>query len=76
MVVLPEPLSPITKLVFPVSKTKEISQNKVSMSFEYYKNNELIAKGEQQIACMIKENNEIIAHPLPESLSLALKEYS
>jgi enediyne biosynthesis thioesterase len=57
----------------------ELSQNKISMIFEYYRDNndtlELVAKGTQQIACMKKQDNTMIAAKLPKELSDAVKEF-
>lgn len=54
---------------------KEITQNKVTMKFEYFRKDELVAVGEQQIASMEKQNNNIVAFPFPRRLNDALKEY-
>jgi enediyne biosynthesis thioesterase len=57
----------------------ELSQNKISMIFEYYRDNndtlELVAKGTQQIVCMKKQDNTMIAAKLPKELSDAVKEF-
>lgn len=52
-------------------KVISLSQNKVTMKFEYYRQKEfleLIAIGEQQIACMKKIDNKFLPEKLPQSL--------
>jgi enediyne core biosynthesis thioesterase len=52
-------------------KVINLTQNKVTMKFEYYRqkeNLELIAVGEQQIACMKKIEHNFIPEKLPQSL--------
>lgn len=59
-----------------------ITQNRVTMLFEYVRRERgdgadvLIARGEQQIACMRKEPGGVVPTPVPESLSRALKLYT
>lgn len=54
----------------------QINQNRITMKFEYYKNNELAAIGEQQIACMKKVEHGIHPTQIPESLKNALLIYA
>lgn len=59
-------------------KVTNLSQNKVTMKFEYYRqkdNLELVAVGEQQIACMKKINNEFLPEKLPQSLYDAVSDF-
>jgi len=55
-------------------------QNRITMEFEYYRdkdgNEQLVAKGEQQVACMRVEGDGIVPTPVPEALRLALQPYS
>ena len=56
----------------------EVKQNRITMSFEYWRVNnqqteELIAKGEQQAACMRREGEKTVPTPIPESLKIALE---
>ena len=57
-----------------------IAQNRVTMSFEYWKHTgesrELVARGEQQIACMRREGNRLEPVPLPKRLKEALQLYA
>jgi enediyne biosynthesis thioesterase len=58
-----------------------LKQNRTTMLFEYWRQNpggseELVARGEQQVACMIREGSRMIPVPIPLELSEALKPYS
>jgi enediyne core biosynthesis thioesterase len=57
---------------------QEIKQNKVTMGFDYINKNEnkILAKGEQQIACMKKAENGIEPTNIPLCLERALNLYS
>ena len=56
-----------------------VSQNRVTMLFDYLRAGEqgevLIAKGEQQIACMRRTDAGTVATPVPEALRRALEPY-
>jgi enediyne biosynthesis thioesterase len=55
-------------------------QNRISMDFEYWRRaggrEELVARGEQQVACMRRERGRLSPAPLPERLREALAEYA
>ena len=54
-----------------------IAQNRVTMLFEYYRGLQLIARGEQQIACMRAEGSGAPAPaPVPEPLRRALEPFA
>lgn len=53
----------------------EIRQNRVAMLFEYWRGEELVARGEQEIACMQREGDSIVPTTIPPSLSSALQNY-
>ena len=57
-----------------------LSQNRVTMTFEYSRvtaaGEELVARGEQQIACMLRRGGRLEAAPIPRSLAEALRAYS
>lgn len=57
----------------------EIKQNRITMLFEYWRvtdeGEELVAKGEQQTACMRREVGKTIPTPIPPQLKLALENY-
>ena len=59
----------------------EIAQNRISMLFEYWRANpasageDLIARGEQQIACMSREGKRLSPAPIPDGLIAALRPY-
>jgi enediyne biosynthesis thioesterase len=58
----------------------EVVQNRVTMLFEYWRRagerEELMARGEQQIACMHKAGDHVSPIPVPEVLRDALRAYT
>lgn len=57
-----------------------LSQNRVAMLFEYYRvkhgQKELVARGQQEIACMVKQGTRTVAQPFPPALRAALEAYA
>jgi enediyne biosynthesis thioesterase len=57
----------------------ELTQNRLTMSFEYFRvdgdKEELVARGEQQVAFMRREGNRMIPTPIPPRLREALRPY-
>ena len=55
-------------------------QNRITMLFEYWRitdnGEELVAKGEQQVACMKREGEKLIPTPVPKALLEALQSYA
>jgi enediyne biosynthesis thioesterase len=54
----------------------ELRQNRITMNFEYWRGEELVARGEQQVACMQREGEQVVPVPVPAQLREALKEYA
>jgi enediyne biosynthesis thioesterase len=59
---------------------KEIKQNRITMAFEYWRQRDqektLMAIGEQQAACMRRqENGKTVPVPIPKELQQALENY-
>jgi enediyne biosynthesis thioesterase len=58
----------------------ELTQNRITMLYEYWRCNgdqeELVAKGEQQVACLRREGEKLLPTPVPKSLREALKAYA
>jgi enediyne biosynthesis thioesterase len=58
----------------------ELAQNRITMNFEYWRHSpagdELVARGEQQVACMQREGEQVVPIPVPAQLREALKEYA
>ncbi|HEY4422762.1 MAG TPA: acyl-CoA thioesterase [Pyrinomonadaceae bacterium] len=54
----------------------ELAQNRITMRFEYWRGEELVARGEQQVACMQREGKQVVAVPVPIQLREALREYA
>jgi len=58
----------------------ELIQNRVLLKFEYWRSKgggeELVARGEQQVACMRRSGKYTVAAPLPEQLRQTLLRYA
>jgi len=55
-----------------------IQQNRITMRFEYWRAGVepvLVARGEQQIACMRRDDGRLMPSPIPEYLRQALAEF-
>lgn len=56
-----------------------LSQNRITLQFEYWRSGksgeELVARGEQEVACMRREGEKLSPTPVPKSLLEALKPY-
>lgn len=57
-----------------------MKQNRINMLFEYWRRTadteQLVARGEQQVACMQRESEKMVPVPVPAELREALKPYS
>ncbi len=55
-------------------------QNRMTLLFDYWRQrgsaSELVARGEQQIACMRRQGERMVATPVPASLQAALQQYT
>ena len=58
----------------------EIVQNRVTMLFQYFRRSaegeELVAQGEQQIACMRREGDRNVVTPVPRAMREALEPFA
>lgn len=54
----------------------ELVQNRISLAFEYWRGQELVARGEQQVACMKREGDRLVPTAVPPTLQAALAAYS
>ena len=61
----------------------EVIQNRITLLFEYWRvldgadrREELIARGEQQVACMRRQGSETVPTPIPVPLKEALRPYA
>ena len=56
-----------------------MAQNRLSLGFEYWRagsgGEELVARGEQQVACMRRESGLLVATPVPDALRRALEPF-
>lgn len=61
-------------------RLEALTQSRVSMVFEYWRQSngdeQIIARGEQQIACMRREGERLVATVVPDTLRAALQQYS
>ena len=57
-----------------------VSQNRITMNFEYWRQagerEELVARGEQQVACMRRDGEQLAPTPVPKVLRDALEFYT
>lgn len=57
----------------------DVSLNRITMLYEYWKvgspDEELVARGEQQVACMRREGDTMKPTPVPEALRESLRPY-
>ena len=57
----------------------ELAQNRITLAFEYWRRKgggeELIARGEQQVACMKREGHRTVPTAVPATLREALAAY-
>jgi len=57
-----------------------LNQNRITLLFEYWRkkatSEELIARGEQQVACMRRDGERMVPTPVPGALREALRQYT
>jgi enediyne biosynthesis thioesterase len=72
-------LSALDELVIRM-RLGEMRQNRITMTFEYWRRTgggeELVARGEQQVACMQREGERMTPSPVPSALREALNQYA
>jgi enediyne biosynthesis thioesterase len=55
------------------------AQNRLSMTFEYWRRrddrDELVARGEQEVACMRRDGARLTPTPIPDELRSALRQF-
>ena len=58
----------------------ELVQNRMRLGFEFWRHigggEELVARGEQQIACMKRDGEKLLSAPVPQTLRAALAAYA
>lgn len=56
-----------------------LTQNRLTMAFAYHRlrdgREELVARGEQEVACMLRDGRTMVPAPIPRELSEALRPY-
>lgn len=53
-----------------------VRQNRIAMRFEYVRDGEVVARGEQEIACMERSADGVRPAPVPQELRDALTPYA
>ena len=53
-----------------------LTQSRLTLQFEYWRGAQMVARGEQQIACMRRRDGKLTPAPVPESLRDALSAYA
>jgi enediyne biosynthesis thioesterase len=53
----------------------DMAQHRITLLFEYVRTGEVIARGEQQIACMRRQEDRLVPIPVPAELQGALAPY-
>lgn len=57
-----------------------LTQNRITMLFEYWRakngREELVGRGEQEVACLRREGQALVPTPVPKSLREALQAYA
>jgi len=60
-------------------RLKQVVQNRIHFDFEYLRcanaREELVARGEQEVFCMQRKENRLVAIAIPEQLRLALEPF-
>ena len=73
-----EELAALDELVIRMTLVSQ-AQNRVTMGFEYFRirdrREELVARGEQQVACMTRDGRSMVPAPIPRELVEALRPY-
>ena len=54
----------------------ELVQNRMRLAFEYWRGEELIARGEQQVVSMRRHGDKLLPAPVPPALRSALAAYA
>ncbi len=71
-------LAALDELVIRMTLASQV-QNRLTMDFEYHRvrdgREELVARGEQQVACMFRDGPGMVPTPIPRELSEALRPY-
>jgi enediyne biosynthesis thioesterase len=65
--------------IFVRMRLLELVQNRIDLAFEYFRlrdgQEQLVARGQQQVACMKREGPHLVPAPIPPSLREALVAY-
>jgi len=53
-----------------------LTQSRMTLDFEYCRGDRVVARGQQQIACMRRQNGDLVSAPVPDALREALRAYA
>jgi enediyne biosynthesis thioesterase len=48
----------------------------MTLQFEYWRGGQMVARGEQQVACMRRQQGKLLPAPVPEVLREALRAFN
>jgi enediyne biosynthesis thioesterase len=68
-------LSPFDEVVIRM-RLASLSQSRLTLAFEYWRGGDLVAQGEQQVACMRREGDGLRPVPVPVVLREALRPFA
>lgn len=52
-----------------------LTQSRMTLQFEYWRGGQMVARGEQQVACMRRQQGKLLPAPVPEVLREALRAF-
>jgi enediyne biosynthesis thioesterase len=52
-----------------------LTQSRMTLNFEYWRRDQIVARGQQQVACMRRQNGKMIPAPAPEVLLEAVRQF-
>jgi enediyne core biosynthesis thioesterase len=55
---------------------RALTQSRMTLQFEYWRGGQIVARGEQQVACMRRQQGKLLPAPVPERLRDALKPFA
>ena len=71
-------LQPLEEIILRM-RLGDHTQNRLTLLFEYYRlregKEELVARGEQEVACMLRDGERLRPAPIPPPLQAALRPY-
>jgi enediyne biosynthesis thioesterase len=53
-----------------------LTQSRMTLQFDYWRGEQMVARGEQQVACMRRQDGKLAPAPVPERLREALRAFA